>query len=845
MAKKAKQPFKVCASYDTETCNLGSGETARAYPVLFIFSDLRACNLKNYEPDMCDEQVLFFRHWKETILYIEGLIDYGLQEGIIPIVCAYNLMFDLQPILFELKQRYNMQVNAQSSTNVYTLDLVDEDKNIILRFWDTFHLEMNGLAAMGRTCGFAKATGEWDYSLIRTPETPLTELEYDYAKRDVQVIPAYLRYLLEANEWLAAEQFGCEVITKTSLVRQMAKRVIGKRKITRENGKKNNLQYLFESLCKQEFAKTFESYALRKACFRGGFTFTAAAFASTVQEHVLSTDVTSMHHLFINGKRIPSKFVKTPAETLTKVANKICDIDLDEVLNHYDHPFLNAIHARIRFTNLRLRKGSVFETFGIGLLAQAKFQKVVQTTEIEDSNERAIDAENIIRSYGFYDVALNATFAFGKLYEAEEAILHVNELELWNISRVYEWDNLEVLYGELSVNAIIPPDYVTLQSNLLFAQKTDAKFISNEYQEGTPFTGDIPSSIPAGIQAGLKAGTLSNQFFASWYQSTVKGAFNSIYGTMAQDVLRPEYEIDDDAEFSIDDKSRVSIDTFEEKIPKKIKVLYTYGMRIVGGSRQHLVIAMELIYKKFKDKVKITGGDTDSIKVACDKDIEPADILHALEPLHTASREAIKTVQARVRSTAPDLASDLFHIGEFEIEAASNESTFYDYHLEAWNKARVSIVNGKSHITCAGLSRPQNTYHIEHFINDTLNKIPAKELLPLVLGYNVFVDNSIAHALEHKRPAFIDKVDEDVTDYLGNTYHVNTYASIALYPTGRWLGDTIKRVNRDNLEYLQNVYKRNVPTEQRFVQLKDGKPELWLDCEDNDNSLNVLKNWAR
>ena len=34
---------------------------------------------------------------------------------------------------------------------------------------------------------------------------------------------------------------------------------------------------------------------------------------------------------------------------------------------------------------------------------------------------------------------------------------------------------MHVLYGEATTKTIVPPDYVTLQSNMLFARKTDVK----------------------------------------------------------------------------------------------------------------------------------------------------------------------------------------------------------------------------------------------------------------------------------------------------------------------------------------------------------------------------------
>ena len=230
-----KRQYVICASFDTETTNYGIGKETKAFTILYIFNDLRFVDLKNYKLDV-DDKVKFFREEKEAIDFIEEIIDFGVKANCIPVICAYNLMFDMQTIIYDLNMRYEMVANAQSSTNVYTLDLKKDDLTV-LRFWDTFHLEMRGLSAMGETCGIPKAKGDWDYTLIRTKETPLTDEELFYAKRDVQVIPAYLCYLLNANEWLQQSDLGNRVITKTSLVRQMAQKQIGQIRVKKKNGK--------------------------------------------------------------------------------------------------------------------------------------------------------------------------------------------------------------------------------------------------------------------------------------------------------------------------------------------------------------------------------------------------------------------------------------------------------------------------------------------------------------------------------------------------------------------------------------------------------------------------------
>lgn len=821
---KTRKEYRIAAIFDTETTNIGESAETRAYPILYIFNDLRDAPLESYDPDTDD--VRFYRHTSEALAYIDDLIMHGRAHGYVPIIAAYNLMFDMQTLMLELARSYTIEVNAQTATSVYTLDLC-LDGNVVCRFWDTFYLEMGGLRAMGETCGLPKAVGDWDYTLARTPETPLTEEELFYARRDVQVIPQYLQWLLRANHWLTPDMLGCRVLTKTSLVRQMARREIGGRRVTLQGGKKITLQRAFEMTCNQEFPKNYESYALRKACFRGGLTFTSAKTASVVVDNVASLDVTSMHHAFINGRRLPVKFAVAPPEILQIACERIVGTPFEDVLRNYSDPFRTGLHVAISFTNLRLRANTCFADWGIAICPRSKFVRTLYADTDYSNNERAKTQENSIRAHGYVDSAVNPTFAFGKLYRADECILHVNEIELWNVVQVYEFDEMHVLYGEATTKTIVPPDYVTLQSNMLFARKTDVKNLIKHYTEGVPYAGDIPESIPEGIARDARTGTLSMKFLQSYYGSTVKGQFNGIYGTQAQDVMKADYRVTETGELEVDKNTVCIPENFAKKRPKTPRVLYTYGMRIVAGSRMHLVIAMMLIYRRFGNRVTVTGGDTDSLKISCADDVTDAELLDALEPLHTAIENAINLTMRRVRNTAPDLASTLDHIGKFEVEDCGG-ATRYAEHVELWNKARVSLdVDRRVHVTCAGLPRPDGVYTIEDCIEDIMRMGHGfAETVRLALGYDVLVDYEICHTLQRNRPHVWDRYVGTVTDYRGATYHVDTPEAIALYPSGRWLGESDKQANGENLSYMARIYNRHVETTPRELIVRDGRPMI-------------------
>lgn len=813
-----RRKFTLAAVYDTETTNYlpknrRDLRETRAFPILFIDNDIRDVDLFNYTPDV-DDNINFYRTEQEMQARIDEYIDWGLFAKAVPIICAYNLMFDLHPLMEDLNARFDIRANAQSSTNVYSVDLYERDTdNLLLRFWDTYHLEMRGLRAMGKTSGLNKADGDWDYSLLRTPETPLTEQELFYAARDVQVIPHYLRFLLRANDFLKQQDFGCRVLTKTSIVRQMARRTIGRSMIPLQNGKKISLEKSMLELCRKEAPKTYGQYGIRKACFRGGFTFTAAATSMQVVRNVVSVDVTSMHHTFINGRRIPENFRVVHPTELRKMSDSVLNTKRTTVFEEYDKPFQAAFHARFRFKNVRLRSGSVFEKSGIGLLAESKFlSKATLFGDFEDGENYVMNEEEL-HSHGWHDQhSDDAIFAFGKLYEASEIVVHLTELELWSMSRVYEWDSYEVIGGDGTWQFRLPPDFVTAQSNVLYAQKDKAKFIDEHYVEGEPYPFNVVG-IPDGIAEALKKGTCTKGFFHAWYTGTVKGMFNGIYGTMAQDILKPTYKCEG-GELVVDADTLTTPDNFDEKSKRTNRVLYTYGMRIVGGSRMHMVLAMELIYERFGNRVEVLGGDTDSMKLRCDEDITDKEIEECLKPIAVASKKAIDATMARLRKTFPEYASPLTGIGGFEIE---NKGRHYKWHIECWNKYRVSF-DTKAHVTCAGVSRPEGRFNVEDFITAMVDKYGAEKALPECVGFNVFLTPSISYSLEKHQPKVTDVFDRRMTDYLGNTSHVRVHESTALYDSGRWLGETLKITNLECIRLLNNRYGRKPITYARYMR---------------------------
>lgn len=128
-----------------------------------------------------------------------------------------------------------------------------------------------------------------------------------------------------------------------------------------------------------------------------------------------------------------------------------------------------------------------------------------------------------------------------------------------------------------------------------------------------------------------------------------------------------------------------------------------------------------------------------------------------------------------------------------------------------------------SHITCAGISRPNNTYTIESFIDELLQKRTPEVVLPAVLGYNTILTAELAHSLQRNRPLFSDYFTGVVTDYLGNSCLIDAPAAIALYPCTRAIGETDMPENRENVEYVKKVYGREIDMRERQLMLVNNK----------------------
>lgn len=721
-----RQKFKVVGSLDTETTSTGRG----AFVCLLQLRTWKSLKGKG--------TTNFFDSPEELV----AALPMGGDPT--PIIAVYNLNFDFISIEPVIREKGFELTSFGPATSPFYIDVL-KDNNIILRFWEVSRLCPQGLAVMGELAGLPKLIFDWDYRKYRRPGDELTEEEKAYAVRDTAVIQAYLNYILKTNDFLKSSDLGVRLLTQTGLVRLFGERVVGRKELR-----------AFRAAAAQEEPETEEAYRLRKACFRAGLTFTGGKNAGQVFEKVISIDTVSMHHGFILGRLVPRGFHETGPAILSRALETIFETPLEALLAHYERPFQTALHARVKFTNLKLKKNSVFEEQGIATLARGKFaRRVIYDWEDGGSSEAA---ENRNRAAGFLDQGKGLKFAFGKLTEAKEATIFLTELEAWVLGQVYEWEDFEVLEGELTTRFQTPPTYILELDRALYNNKKNMKkFLKGE-------EADVPQAIkdaPRIVQEG-------------YYRSTSKGMFNSVFGMMAMDPHKY------DSNFSKNTRP---------------SSWYSWGIRIAGGSRVHIIIALLLIDRKFRGRFSILGGDTDSIKISGLTDEE---IQTALAPLHNAITEAINITLAQAGIDAKQFKG----IGTFETEGTA------ELEVEVFNKNRLAWNGTRFELTAAGIPTPPNKPNLETALTSLAQIYGPRKVMNEIYGPNLEVDQTLSCFLLPVRPS---------------TRSVSGFAAAtSLIPTHRLLGDLFSPEMASVRTCLPKTYEpRTISLEEGQVTVRD------------------------
>lgn len=244
-----------------------------------------------------------------------------------------------------------------------------------------------------------KATGDLDYSLIRTPDTKLTRPEIGYIVNDVRVVTNYIKELMERGESLAKIP-----LTKTGRVR-----IALNQNCIRTPDGKFNFKFVEKM---QKSTITLEEYKECKQAFQGGFTHSNPTNTGmTIKRRVVPFDITSDYPHIMVTKKFP---FGTPKH-------------YDNVSRETFDNLIHSCHIIARFDFVNIKSNFLHDYY----ITTSKF---VKSENVYDSN--------------------------GRLVSADSCSIYLTELDFDIIRKTYDFESVEIREALVYPSAYLPIEYV-------------------------------------------------------------------------------------------------------------------------------------------------------------------------------------------------------------------------------------------------------------------------------------------------------------------------------------------------------------------------------------------------
>lgn len=240
------------------------------------------------------KDVFHGRTWAELVDLLHDISDYlELDENNRLVIYVHNLAYEFQFMRKFFEWLDVFAISDRKPIRALSTLGIEFRCSLILSGYS-----LENTAKNLQTHDIKKLTDNLDYDLIRTHETPLTDLELDYCVNDIQIINAYI------NEQIAHSGNINEIpMTNTGRVRKYVKQRcfqdVGK---SRNKSKGTAMKY---KKIMQDLTLDVETYQMLKAGFMGGFTHANALYTGEVLENVSSIDFTSSYPSVMIAEKFP------------------------------------------------------------------------------------------------------------------------------------------------------------------------------------------------------------------------------------------------------------------------------------------------------------------------------------------------------------------------------------------------------------------------------------------------------------------------------------------------------------------------------------------------------------
>lgn len=367
-------------------------------------------------------EVFYGRYWHEFVDLCEKLSKrYELNNEKRLVIYIHNLGYE-----FQFMRKY---FNWESVFSVDERKPIKALTDLGIEFRCSYILSGYSLENTAKNLAIHKVkkmTGDLDYSLIRTAETELTDLEVGYCENDINVVNAYINEQIKLSGDISKIP-----MTNTGRVRTYVRNNCYYKK--EDGSKAGKGQYTRYRSIMNDLTLDPETYNQLKRAFMGGFTHANAQYSGKLLHDVSSVDFTSSYPSVMLSEKFPMSRYRSIPE--------------NDMINFKKYCQKHSVIFNAKFINIR--------------------SKITQENYISES-----------KCYELIKPILNN----GRIYSAELLTITLTEIDLDIISQCYEWDELSILNAKYAHTAYLPKPII-MSILKLYQDKTVLKDVQGSEVE--------------------------------------------------------------------------------------------------------------------------------------------------------------------------------------------------------------------------------------------------------------------------------------------------------------------------------------------------------------------------
>ena len=517
--KLNKEDYKTVSYFDTH-----SKEVIKYYNIECAFDIETTSQL--YNGEKCAYMYIWMFGIGETVYYGRTWEQFGEFMQMLINQLELNLYKRLIIYVHNLGYEFQFMRKFFDWENVFSTEERKPIKAVIkqgIEFRDSYILSGYSLDNVAKNLTkhkIKKLVGDLDYSLIRNSKTVLTDEEMAYCKNDILIILYYINEQIQLYD----NNITKIPLTNTGRVRKFVREkcyFTDKNHNKSSKGKYNRYRELMK-----ELTLTLDEYIMLKRCFMGGFTHASLKYVGETLEDVTSIDFTSSYPSVMLAEKFP---MSKPMKVDLRKEN------FEELIRNDDVGLMFDIKIR-------------------GLHSKLTYESYLSESKCFSQK--------------------NAVVNNGRIYQADEIITTITDIDYRILKQCYSWDSIEVANCYKFYMQYLPKPII--------------ESILKLYQDKTTLKGVEGYEV---------------EYLLS------KGMLNSVYGMTVTDIVREVIEYNEEWNITKPSNEEIEkqIETYNNS-PNRF-LYYPWGVWVTAYARRNLWSGILNIGEDY------VYSDTDSIKL--------------------------------------------------------------------------------------------------------------------------------------------------------------------------------------------------------------------------------------